>query len=42
MRSVLDDEALRDRLVEQGRVRAREFSWDRTAAQTRAVYESVL
>jgi len=36
------DEALRGTLVQRGRARAKEFSWDRTALNTIAVYRSVL
>jgi glycosyltransferase involved in cell wall biosynthesis len=32
----------RDELAERGRARAAEFSWERTAAMTRAVYEELL
>lgn len=41
MRRVLEDERLRVRLSEAGERRAEEFSWERTAALTRAVYERV-
>jgi glycosyltransferase involved in cell wall biosynthesis len=34
--------ARRDELAERGRARARELSWERTAAMTRAVYEELL
>lgn len=36
------DEALRHKLADQGRVRARLFSWKKTAAATRAVYEQAI
>jgi glycosyltransferase involved in cell wall biosynthesis len=39
---VLDDSNHRDRLREAGLARAREFSWERTARQTAAVYRSLL
>ena len=35
---LLDDPALAERLVEAGRARAREFSWERTARKTIDVY----
>jgi glycosyltransferase involved in cell wall biosynthesis len=38
MRRLLEDEDLRDRLVERGRHRSRFLSWDRTAAATLASY----
>jgi glycosyltransferase involved in cell wall biosynthesis len=38
MRRLLEDEDLRDRLVERGRDRTRLLSWDRTAAATLASY----
>jgi glycosyltransferase involved in cell wall biosynthesis len=41
MRRVLDDELLRVKLSESGERRARDFTWARTAALTRAVYERV-
>ncbi|HET6674663.1 MAG TPA: glycosyltransferase family 1 protein [Nitrospiraceae bacterium] len=37
----LDDASLRQELSERGRTRALTFSWDRTAAETVAVYERV-
>ncbi len=40
--SLIDDPAERERLVELGRERAREFSWERTVAQTLDVYRSVV
>jgi glycosyltransferase involved in cell wall biosynthesis len=42
MRRVLEDRALHDDLVARGRARAAEFSWERTAAHTAAVYREVL
>jgi glycosyltransferase involved in cell wall biosynthesis len=42
MRSILEDEALAADLRERGLVRAKEFSWKRTARETIAVYEKVL
>ncbi len=38
---VLTDRALAATLVEKGRARAREFTWDRTADATRAFFEKV-
>ena len=38
LRRVLSDEALRSRLVASGRVHARTFSWDATAAAVRRLY----
>lgn len=42
LRRVLDDAAERARLAEAGRRRAAEFSWERTARETVAVYERAL
>ena len=39
--AVLEDDAVRGRLVAQGRLRSRVFDWDRTAAETLAFYEEV-
>jgi glycosyltransferase involved in cell wall biosynthesis len=39
---LLDDPALRSRLIERGRARVAEFSWDRTAAETVASYRRAL
>lgn len=39
---VLSSESLRDCLREQGRQRYQEFSWERTARETLAVYEQLL
>ena len=38
MRRLMDDKALRRRLGEQGRIRARRFDWDRVALDQEAVY----
>jgi len=38
---VLGDPALRARLVERGRTRARVFTWELAARRTRAVYDAV-
>ena len=42
MQSILDQPALRRDLSEKGRVRALQFSWDRTAKKTVALYEHLL
>jgi glycosyltransferase involved in cell wall biosynthesis len=42
IRSVVEDRAERERLREAGRARAGEFSWERTAAATVAVYQELL
>jgi len=42
IRALLDDPALRARLVGLGRARAAAFSWERTARETLAVYERAL
>jgi glycosyltransferase involved in cell wall biosynthesis len=42
IRQVAEDRAWRDRLRADGLARAQEFSWDRTAAETVAVYEELL
>jgi glycosyltransferase involved in cell wall biosynthesis len=42
MRRVLNDEALRGRLVAAGHARAAEFTWARAAAATAAVYREAL
>lgn len=39
---LVTDKSLREELVQAGRERIREFSWARTAAETRAVYAGVL
>jgi glycosyltransferase involved in cell wall biosynthesis len=38
---VLSDEETQKRLIQEGRARAREFSWQKTAAKTLEVYKSV-
>ena len=40
LRSLAADESLRGGLIERGRRRAREFSWEKTVAQTVEVYRS--
>ena len=40
--SLLDDESARSRLAAAGRLRAGDFSWERTVAATRAVYLEAL
>lgn len=42
IQNVADSDALRSRLRQAGLARAREFTWDRTAAQTLAAYEQVM
>ncbi|MGC9504787.1 glycosyltransferase family 4 protein [Baaleninema sp.] len=42
MLSVLDSSAQRDRLVERGFDRAKQFNWNQTAEQTLEVYQKVL
>jgi glycosyltransferase involved in cell wall biosynthesis len=42
IRQVVEDTMWRDRLREDGLARAREFSWERTAAETVEVYEELL
>jgi glycosyltransferase involved in cell wall biosynthesis len=41
IREVLTNEALRAELIERGRRRAREFSWERTACQVLEIYRQV-
>jgi glycosyltransferase involved in cell wall biosynthesis len=41
MWTLAQDEALRQRLGQLGRERARTFTWARTAAQTLEVYEAI-
>lgn len=41
LRVILTDRSRRDRLIAEGLRRAQQFSWHRTAQQTRAVYEHV-
>jgi glycosyltransferase involved in cell wall biosynthesis len=40
MRALDDDEALRARLLEAGRARVSDFSWERCARETLAVYRA--
>lgn len=42
MKSVLGDEALRERLVEAGRERARLFSWEKAVSEVHATYMKAL
>ncbi|MBP9987176.1 MAG: glycosyltransferase family 4 protein [Bacteroidales bacterium] len=42
VRKVLDDAEYRKSLVENGRARVKEFSWDKAAAETLEVYKKVL
>lgn len=42
IRRAVTDEPLRQELIARGRIRAREFSWARAAADTLAVYRQVL
>ena len=42
MRRVLNDDALRERLIAAGHARAAEFTWARTAAATAVVYRETL
>ena len=42
MRSLVQDEALRQRCIAAGHVRARTLTWERTAQETSAVYRQVL
>ena len=42
VRAVVEDQALRATLVDGGRARAAEFSWERTAQHTAEVYREVL
>lgn len=39
---IVYDPSLRNSLIEKGAIRAREFSWGKTALETRKVYESVI
>jgi glycosyltransferase involved in cell wall biosynthesis len=41
MRRVIEDERLRVRMSEAGERRSREFTWERTAEMTRAVYQMI-
>jgi glycosyltransferase involved in cell wall biosynthesis len=38
---LLEDECRRQRLIQAGKVRASEFSWDRVAAETLALYREI-
>ncbi len=40
--SVIENEDLRKKLIARGKERARDFSWERAAAETLAFYESVM
>lgn len=40
--SVIDDQVIRKELVEKGAEQAKKYSWERMAAETKAVYDSVL
>jgi glycosyltransferase involved in cell wall biosynthesis len=42
MRRILQDEGLREKLIQDGLVRSKSFSWERTAQLTHQVYLSVL
>ena len=42
MQSLIDDNALRERLIAAGSERAQQFSWRRTAEETLDVYRQVL
>jgi glycosyltransferase involved in cell wall biosynthesis len=42
IRGALEDEALRERLVERGRARVAALSWERTARETAAVYRELI
>ncbi|MFN2214366.1 MAG: glycosyltransferase family 4 protein [Anaerolineales bacterium] len=42
MKLVTDDQDLRGKLIDQGKLRASEFSWERTAQLTQQVYQKVL
>jgi glycosyltransferase involved in cell wall biosynthesis len=42
IRSVIDNESLRQELQRAGRIRAAQFSWERTATETAALYREVL
>jgi glycosyltransferase involved in cell wall biosynthesis len=41
MRRLQREEGLRQTLQEEGRARSRKFSWERTAAEVRSLYEEV-
>ncbi len=38
---LLDDQVLRNKLIDKGLARAKQFTWDKTAAETLAVYQEV-
>jgi glycosyltransferase involved in cell wall biosynthesis len=42
LRHLLDDADLQDELVRRGLERAAQFSWDRVAAETEAVYRAAM
>jgi glycosyltransferase involved in cell wall biosynthesis len=42
VRNVIEDKTLREHLRSEGYKQARKFSWQKTAGETKAVYESVL
>ena len=42
MQKIITDEPLRNQLTEKGLARAREFSWERCAKETKAVYQRVI
>jgi alpha-1,3-rhamnosyl/mannosyltransferase len=42
MQALIDDRALRERLIAAGSARARSFSWRRTADETLAVYRQIV
>jgi glycosyltransferase involved in cell wall biosynthesis len=42
MQELIEDDALRARLITAGKVRASQFSWQRTASETLDVYQEVL
>jgi glycosyltransferase involved in cell wall biosynthesis len=39
---LLNDEALRQQLAQAGRRRAADFTWERAAAQTAALYREII
>ena len=42
MQRIVEDEALRSALIDRGRERAKQFTWDRCARETLAVYRRVI
>jgi glycosyltransferase involved in cell wall biosynthesis len=42
IRTLLGDESLRQRLIQAGRERVKQFSWDRCAAETLEVYREAV